>query len=508
MELHPAGNTWLQFRFGLARVNLIQHSFVSSRETTTYNSDGTIEKTFGPKYAPEPNVWGHLEFSLKNERLNLDFLTMVCQHLTPKDVGKFVDEKPAGRYRRKLGFLYEMLTGYEVKKQKEVTGNYVDLLDEDQYYTGSPEKVARWRINNNLPGNREFCPLVYRTPQLDAILNTPFRTYLDNLGQQHAPQLFFRGINYFYFKETRSSYSIEHENPSTERMNRFVALLQQAGQSNAKELLLEANLVKWQQVVLEPRYASTAFRDYQNYVGQSLPNFQELVHYVCPPPALLTQIMAGMQSMVLRISHLHPIVQAAFVSFAFVFAHPFEDGNGRLHRFLIHDMLSRGGLVPEGMIVPVSAHILARPKEYNAILEAYNKPLMERVRYAKTPEGELQVKNDTEVASYYRYPDLTVQTQYLASIVAETIMHDMPVELDFLLRYDQFKQSLREVVDMPDRKLDLMITLLHQNNGKLAKRRRKQFEELTEAEVSKMESLYIEVFDNKVREIENFKSAL
>src|SRR5437016_11915487 len=32
----------------------------------------------------------------------------------------------------------------------------------------------------------------------------------------------------------------------------------------------------------------------------------------------------------------HPIVVAACVSFGFVFAHPFYDGNGRLHRFLIH----------------------------------------------------------------------------------------------------------------------------------------------------------------------------
>jgi hypothetical protein len=497
MELSPVGNTWLQFRFGLARVILLQHSFVSSRETTTYNSDGTIEKTFGPKYAPEPNVWGHLEFSLKYERLNLDFLSMVCKRLSPEDVGAFVDEKPTGRYRRKFGFLYEMLTGHEVIKQKEATGNYVDLLDEDQYYTGATEKVARWRINNNLPGNRDFCPLVYRTPQLDALLKTPFRDQLENLGQQHAPQLFFRAVNYFYYKETRSSYSIEHENPSTERMNRFVALLQQAGKSKATELLQEANLVKWQQVVLEPRYAASTFRNFQNYVGQSLPNFQELVHYVCPPPALLTQIMAGMQSMVLRISHLHPVVQAAMVSFAFVFAHPFEDGNGRLHRFLIHDLLSRTGLVPEGMIVPVSARILARPKEYDAVLEAYSKPLMERVQYSKTPEGELQVKNEEEIAAYFRHPDLTVQTQYLAHVIAETISQDMPAELDFLFRYDQFKQSLREVVDMPDRKLDLMITLLHQNNGKFAKRRRKHFEELTEAEVEKMEGLYGELLKMK-----------
>jgi hypothetical protein len=500
MELSPVGNTWLQFRFGLARVKLLQHSFMSSRETTTYNSDGTVEKTFGPKYAPEPSVWGHLEFSLKYERLNLDFLTLVFKRLDPEEFALFVDEKPAGRYRRKLGFLYEMLTGHEVKKQKEVTGNYINLLDENQYFTGRSEKIPRWRVNNNLPGNRDFCPLVFRSPQLEALLNTPFREQLDTLGLQYAPELFFRAVNYLFYKETRSSYSIEHENPSSERMNRFVVMLQQAGKTNSAELLQESNLVKYQQVVLEPRYAASGFRNFQNYVGQSLPNFQELIHYVCPPPALLTKLMEGMQSMLQRVSNLHPIVQAAMVSFGFVFAHPFEDGNGRLHRFLIHDMLCRGGLVPEAMIVPVSARLLARPKEYDAVLEAYSKPLMERVQYSKTLEGELIVKNVDEVASYFRYPDMTVQTQYLANVIAETIAQDMPAELDFLFRYDQLKKALREVVDMPDRKLDQMITFLHQNSGVFPNRRRKQFEELTDDEVKAMVEVYNEVFSIKGHE--------
>lgn len=497
MELSPTGNTWLQFRFGLARIQLQQYSFISSRETTTYNSDGTIEKTFGPKYAPKPTVWAHLEFSIKYERLNLDFYAQVFRSLSPLEFAHYVDEKPAGRYRRQLGFLYEMLTGHTVPRQKESVGNYVDLLDESEYYTGSIEKIARWRINNNLPGNRNFCPIVSRSAQLDALLAIPFHQLLSELGQQYAPELFFRAVNYLYYKETRSSYSIERETPSMERLNRFVALLKEAGKCHADELLKEANLVKWQQVVLEPRYASAAFRDFQNYVGQSLPNFQEWVHYICPPPTLLHSIMDGMQQMAIRIKSLHPIVQAALVSFGFVFAHPFEDGNGRLHRFLIHDMLSRGGLVPEGMIVPVSARMLERPKEYDAVLEAYSKPLMERVQYGKTAEGGLFIKNEDEVAGYFCYPNLTLHTQYLAELIAETIENNMPAELDFLHRYDQLKQALREVVDMPDRKLDLMITLLHQNNGKLAKRRRKQFEELTDAEVERMEGLYLALFAMK-----------
>jgi Fic family protein len=72
------------------------------------------------------------------------------------------------------------------------------------------------------------------------------------------------------------------------------------------------------------------------------------------------------------------IVRATTVAFGFIFIHPFEDGNGRIHRFLIHDLLSRDYFLPTGMIIPVSAHMVNNLKLYEEALEAYssqtNKP--------------------------------------------------------------------------------------------------------------------------------------
>jgi Fic family protein len=38
------------------------------------------------------------------------------------------------------------------------------------------------------------------------------------------------------------------------------------------------------------------------------------------------------------------ILAAAIIAFGFVFIHPFVDGNGRIHRFLIHPELIRNDL--------------------------------------------------------------------------------------------------------------------------------------------------------------------
>jgi Fic family protein len=56
-----------------------------------------------------------------------------------------------------------------------------------------------------------------------------------------------------------------------------------------------------------------------------------------------------------------PVVAAAMLAFGFVYVHPFEDGNGRIHRYLI---LAKRGFNPPGMVFPVSATILDRIDDY------------------------------------------------------------------------------------------------------------------------------------------------
>lgn len=74
----------------------------------------------------------------------------------------------------------------------------------------------------------------------------------------------------------------------------------------------------------------------------------------------------------LRHSNVDPVCAAAAASFGFVFIHPFEDGNGRIHRFLKHQMLASSGFTPHQMLFPVSAVMMRDRSRYDEILEGFS----------------------------------------------------------------------------------------------------------------------------------------
>ena len=205
-------------------------------------------------------------------------------------------------------------------------------------------------------------------------------------------------------------------------------------------------------------------------------------------------MMTGLTDMANKCDTQHPIVQAAAVAFGFVFIHPFEDGNGRIHRFLIHDILTRTELVKKGMIIPVSAHMLNHIRDYDRILEKYSRPLMKRITFVENNDQSVTITNPSDVEGYFRYPDLTEQCLYLALTIKSTISEDIFQEMEFLVKYDEVKSALQSIVDLPDRQLNLFIKLLHQNKGMLAKRKRDEFEKLTDEEINAMEKAFQTIF--------------
>ena len=280
-------------------------------------------------------------------------------------------------------------------------------------------------------------------------------------------------------------------------MERFITLLEEAGQKTFEETLSEEELVRLQNAIVDPRYADRSFRDFQNYVGQTMRDYTQKIHYVCPPPQFVRSLMQGIVDLYKKNSSTATIIKATMISFGYVFTHPFEDGNGRIHRFLIHDILVRDGIVLNSTILPVSSQILAHMDEYDATLELLSKLIEQRVKYDINDAGEMTVNNASEIEALYRFPDLTNHTVFLARAIQSTVTKDIPEELLFLQCYDELKGDIQNIVDMPDNKVDRMILFLHQNKGILANRKRKHYKELSDNEIEQMEQAYSHVFEGK-----------
>ncbi len=91
---------------------------------------------------------------------------------------------------------------------------------------------------------------------------------------------------------------------------------------------------------------------------------------------------------------------------------------------------------------------------------------------------------------------MTVIAEKLFKFIQDTIENELVSELDFILDYDKTKNAIREIVDMPDRLIDLFIRLCIENQGRLSKGKRKsKFEQLTDEEVVQMEACVRNAFN-------------
>ncbi len=452
--------------------------------------DGGHEEYYPPRADPGDAWTDHLTFALKREGVNLEVLSALFTIAPRDELVTLVRSSPTGRYARLAWFLFEWLTGEALPLPDLERGNYFPALDPVQYLSVSaPEdarRVRRQRVLDNLPGTPAYCPLVRRTRTLDAHIAERLDQRVREVLGRYPAEIVARAAQYLFIKETKSSYQIERLEPDQRRTARFVELLRQAG---AVPCETEEELTALQRLIVDPRYAATGFRECQNYVGQSLGPGRELVHYVPPKPEDVDSLMAGWRACSARLTSggAHPVVTAAVLGFGFVFIHPFEDGNGRLHRFLIHQALALGGFTPEGVIFPVSAVMLRDRARYDSALERYSREVMQHVEYRMNEAGELMVLNET--ARHYRYPDLTHVADELFAFVRDTVEREFTAELEYLAVFDLVRRQLTEVVDMPDSRLDLFIRLVLQGGGRLSTKRRGRFPELADDEVAQMEAV-------------------
>lgn len=446
-------------------------------------------RLFTPRHQPEGTLAGHLIFALKYEGLDLAVLKILFERIPANEMVSMIAEKPTSAYMRRLWFLYEWLLEERLDLPDARTGTYVEIVDSKQQYTGENRNSTRHRVKNNLPGTRDFCPLVFRTPKIESYIGKNLAIHAQQAIGSLPADLLARTAAFLLLKDSKSSYAIEGEAPPQSRIQRWGRAIGEAG----KQFLDLEELLRLQKIVIgkDHRFLAMGLRKQGGFVGEHdrttrLP----LPEHISAKQEDLPDLIQGLIDFDRRYAvGLDPVVAAAVLAFGFVYIHPFEDGNGRIHRYLLHHVLTERGFNPPGVIFPVSAVILERIEEYRQVLESYSKRLLPLIEWEPTEQMNIQVLNET--GDFYRYFDATPHIEFLYSCVEQTIEVDLPHEIHFLQSYDRFKAKIEAMIEMPASTVDLLFRFLQQNAGKLSSRaRQKEFAALQEHEIEYVEAAY------------------
>ena len=445
---------------------------------------------FTPRHAPEDTLGGQIQFALKWEGVQLGVLAALFRAVAAEDVATIIRKTPTGAYTRRLWFLYEWLTGQTLPLPALGKVRAVPVVDPSlQFALADGTMVARQKVIDNLPGTVAFCPMVRRTEKLDDYARRDLSQRARDIAGTTHSDVIARAAAFLLLSDSKASFTIEGERAPAQRVARWGQAIGEAGSIT----LTLAELERLQKIVVgDARFVRLGLRVESGFVGTHDRATQEpLPEHISARaqdlPILLDGVIAFKHRAIT--GRLDSVVAAAAVAFGFVYIHPFEDGNGRLHRWLIHHVLARAGFNPAGLVFPVSAAILRQLAEYRRVLESYSRPLLNLIEWRPTPAGNVEVLNET--ADFYRYFDATRHAEFLYECVDQTVQHDLVDEVRFLRAYDTFVSRVGTIVDMPQAKLELLWRFLHQNQGKLSKRARtEEFALLRDAEVGQVEQFY------------------
>lgn len=433
----------------------------------------------------------HLEFALKYQGVELEVIGAACGQLAPELVQARLDASPNGRYIRVLATLYERFTGKELRA-KALTAPYVNLFDPDAYICGAVNRQSKFRVNMNDIGNAVLSPVIRRTPTLEKLLSRDVFADLDAFvqsigGVQHLD----RSLGWAYLDETHGSFAIEHEAPSEDKARRFVQILHGAHEGRA---LTEEYLAELQRsTITNPYLEAFAFRHEQNWLLQGGRLRASSVTYLPPPPDQARVMMEALMDFANAGDSIAPLVKAFLVSFAFVYIHPFMDGNGRISRFLVHHSLCRSGKLEQGLILPISMAMSHHESDYLTALQSVSKAIREL--------WDVTVLDDDHIdatfigsANPYCYWDATEAIEFGVRMTHYALDTSLIKEADYLKRFDTVFDRINARYDVQGKDLSALIRMAHSHDGKLSLNRRKQY-------LYRVPSPVLDAIENEVQEL-------
>lgn len=503
------GGSWLAAQYAIEPVMpLATFSRIGSRRSTLM-VDGVATETYTENMRPSSTLRGHLTFHLKHEVPNLELLSRVFERIEPLELVAWVAEEPSGQYARRAGFFYEFLTGQMLAIDAEIAGGYVDLIDDKKLVAaprGQSVQNRRWRVRDNLPGTRMFCPMVRMTTDSEAAMALNVPALINELALEFGDDLLIRSSVWLSLRESKSSFAIEGEADQSDRIQRFADVLaRRTGEGSWP--LDHVSLAALQSEILGKRSSLEQFGIRQSpvFVGEVV-RYQEVVHYIAPPAADVQTMLDGLLTFLKRTEGQSAVMRCAVASFGFVYIHPLADGNGRAHRFLINDALRRDGAVNHPMILPVSLLITRDQVErraYDQILDEISRPLMSSLAGLYEFSNSLTAYPDGVRSNFichgnnagrhvWRFPDMTKHVIYLSHLLKCTINEGMREESVYLRSHAMARAAIKEIVEMPDIQIDRIIRSVEANRGKLSNVLAEEMPILTESGVWEAITLGIE----------------
>ena len=477
-----AGARWLCHAFDLELVNpLPVVSRIGSRRRQVTLEQQTYQD-YPEAMQPVASVRGHLTFHLKHEPIHLEMLSRLFDAMDALDLVEWATDEPSSQYAKRAGFLYEWMTGRSLPIG-EMAGNNIDALDSSAVVTATEGKInRRWKVRDNMPGTPAFCPIVRRTESSNRAMSFDCGAALENIDLEFGHDLLVRSAVWLTLRESKSSFQIEGELDKTNRIQRFADVIQKL--TGRGEIPLSQQTLSTLQKAILGEKASIGqhgIRKSPVFVGESV-RYQEIIHYVAPPAQEVEPMLEGLQQFLRNTQTQSPVMRSAVGAFGFVYIHPLADGNGRVHRFLINDILRRDKAIPEELIIPVSSFLTSSPaqrRDYDEVLDVFSKPMMENYSSSCSFSTKATVYEDGIASNFnfeaaldarhaWRFIDLTPHVEYMGFVLEKTIAKEIRYEARHLRSHYAARDAIKEILEMPDHLADRVIRSVEQNNGALS----------------------------------------
>lgn len=491
--MNPLGYTYLNQYYALLlpKLDVEVYQDPNSDEEKLISYGASKRKIIPGTRKAADSPFEHMIAAIKYQGIRLHYFAAIFQKVDVGALTSFIATKPNSKYNRVLWFLYEWLTDSQLDLPALTKGNYIKLFDDTYYYTlQEGDRDKRTRVVNNAIGTREFCPTIRRTRQIKNfekvdVYQTAY-AQMQEVGDLLSADILGRSINYLYTKETKSSTEIERELPDKQKMKRFLNAIKNVGLFD----LNKSKLIDLQNKIVEEGKKANDYRSEEIYVGSTvhrLGGIDEDVHYIGALAKHVHSMMNGLLQTHERLmidAKVPALVHATAISFGEVYIHPMDDGNGRIHRYLIHDVMKQRE--PEHkFIIPISAAILKHEKQYDRVLESISRPIMAMLDWELDNDNHNKLIVHNDIDYMYRFPDYTEHVLFVYEMMNKAISAELKQEIVLLIVFDGIKEAINKQSDIPNPTLDKIVSILINGGGKVSKAKYKFVTEHLKPEILK-----------------------